>query len=343
MKKTIIIVILLSALEMNAQIGGRGIFSFTNLPFNSKMQALGTNFISDLNSNDNSLSWNNPAMLNKNMDNALSFSYNNFINDIKFGTIAYAKSFKNIGTFNIGIMYLDYGKFDGYDAAGIATRNFTVKDQCLSLGWGKAINSKLNHGVNLKAIYSIYEAYVGNGIALDYSIQYHDTAKLYNISGFVRNLGYQLYTFGETNRQPLATEIAITLSKKLRHLPFTYYLTAHNLQTPDFRYTISETGQRDENGNNKVKKMTMGDNILRHLNFGGEFNLSKKLALRMGYNHNRRKEMFQEVRRGTTGFSWGLAIKLNKYHFAYSSSAYFPGQNQNQFSLLVNLNDFKKN
>jgi hypothetical protein len=106
------------------------------------------------------------------------------------------------------------------------------------------------------------------------------------------------------------------------------------------RYTITNTNEKDENGNVKVKTMTIGDNILRHVNIGGEFNLSKNFVLRFGYNHMRRREMGQEQKKGTTGFGWGIGFRISKFHISYGSSAYFPGQNSNQFSLLMNLSEF---
>jgi hypothetical protein len=88
--------------------------------------------------------------------------------------------------------------------------------------------------------------------------------------------------------------------------------------------------------------MTMGDNILRHLTLGGEFNLSRNFVVRFGYNHMRRKEMTQDQKKGTTGFSWGLGFRISKFHISYGSAAYFPGHNSNQFSLLMNLGEFYK-
>lgn len=325
-----------------SQVGGNGVFSFLNLPANAKNLALGSNFISDYQSKDNSLTWQNPAMLNAKMDNALSFSYNNYVSDIQFGSIAYAKDFKKFGTYNIGLMYMDYGKFEGYDPNGIKTQAFSVKDQCFYLGWSQSISPKFRQGVNLKYVYSIYEAFVSNGVALDYSLQYVDTSNKMNLTGFVRNIGFQAFAYGETKRDHLQTEVAITLSKRLKYLPFTYYLTAHNLQQPDMRYVISETGVKDENGDERVKKMTIGDNVLRHFNIAGEFQFGKRMALRFGYNHNKRKELTQDQRRGTSGFSWGIGMNLGKINFSYGSSAFMPGINQNQFSLLLNINDFSK-
>ena len=36
------------------------------------------------------------------------------------------------------------------------------------------------------------------------------------------------------------------------------------------RYTVINIGQKDEFGKDKIATMSMGDNILRHINFAGQ-------------------------------------------------------------------------
>lgn len=237
---------------------------------------------------------------------------------------------------------MDYGKFDGYTPSGISTGTFSVKDQCFGLSYGTKWSEKFRVGATLKYAYSIYESYVSNALSTDVSLMYTDTASQLSVTGFAKNFGFQAIPFGETRRQPLPFQAAITISKRLAHLPFRYHLTLNNLQKPDMRYTITQTGQKDENGKDLVKTMTMGDNILRHLVLGGELNLSKNFVIRFGYNHQRRKEMTQDQKRGTSGFSWGIGFKISKFQISYGSAAYFPTKNVNQFSVLLNLSEFYK-
>lgn len=330
---------LLSIIQADAQVAGTRSYAFLNLPASSRQVALGSNFISTVD-NDISQAWISAAALNKDMHNHAFVSYNNYISDIKGGYFAYARHFDKLGTFAFNVMYMDYGKFEGYNPNGIATGAFTVQDQCFGLSYGKSFKGKYRLGATAKYSYSIYESYVSNALSTDLTAMYRDTAKKMDITAFARNIGFQAIPYGETKRQNLPFELALTISKRLAHLPFRYHLTFNNLQRPDMRYSISQTGEKDENGNNKVKDMTMGDNIMRHLSLGGELNLSKKFVIRFGYNHQRRKEMTQDQRRGTSGFSWGIGLKIKKFDFSYGSAAYFPGFNSNQFSLLLNLSEF---
>lgn len=326
-------------IPLSAQVAGKKVFSFLNLPASARMAALGSNFIGT-GGEDISLAWNNPAALNKKMHNHAFATYNNYLADIGYGYFAYARHFEKAGSFSLGVMYVDYGEFAGYTPSGLSNGTFTAQDQCFHLSYGKALNQAIRVGASVKYIYSIYESFVSNGLSADLSARYEDTSGGLSVTGFIRNIGFQAIPYTGTERKGLPLEAAITLSKKLEHLPFRYHLIVDNLQQPDMRYAISQTGEKDENGNNRIQEMSLGDNILRHLGLGGELNLSRNFFIRFGYNHNRRREMYQEQKRGVSGFSWGLEMKISKFRLSYGSAAFFPGYNSNQFSLQVNLSDF---
>ncbi len=332
--------IVLSSAKLNAQLAGKSTYAFLNMNPSARSLALGSNSISAIDK-DLSVAWQNPAALNPTMHNNAFVSYNNYVSDIKSGYFSYARTLKNKGTLAASVMYLDYGKFDGYLPNGISTGVFTVKDQCFQLGYGKALNDKFKVGASFNYIYSIYESFVSNGLSTNLSAIYDDTANNLCITGFAKNIGFQAIPYSGTSRQPLPFGVDIAIGKRLKYLPFRYNLVIHDLQKPDMRYSYAST-IKDENGNIKIIKMTMGDNILRHLTLGGELNLSKHFVVRFGYNHMRRKEASPEQKRGTTGFSWGLGFKVSKFIINYGSASLFPGYNANQFSLQCNLGDFYK-
>ena len=324
-----------------AQSAGNSAFAFINMPSSAREMALGSNLVCGSNTDLGQL-WNNPASRTSQMNNTLMGSYNRYVSDIKSGFFCYAGQIKHKRSFALGLLYNDYGQFKGMDETGIATGNFSAQDQCFFLSYKSKVGHKGHWGINTKYIYSIYEAFVSNGLSTDLSYMYEDTSKKFNVTGFARNIGFQTIPYAGTRRQNLPFELALNLSKQLAHLPFRYQIILHHLQEPDMRYTITNTGQKDEFGKDKVAKMTMGDNILRHINFAGELFLSKQLTFRMGYNHMRRKEMTQEQKRGAAGFSWGLGLNYKKMELAYGSASYFAGQNANQFSVLLKLSEFYK-
>ncbi|MDI1234403.1 MAG: type IX secretion system protein PorQ [bacterium] len=336
----LLLLVAFGSFKIKAQLAGKSTYAFLNLNPSARSLALGTNSIS-VADKDLSVAWQNSAALNPGMHNNAFVSYNNYISDIKSGYFSYARTLKNQGTLALSIMYLDYGKFDGYLPNGLSTGVFTVKDQCIQLGYGKALTNKIRVGASLNYIYSIYESFVSSGLSTNLSAMYDDTAKNISITGIVKNIGFQAIPYSGTSRQPLPLGMDIAIGKKLKHLPFRYNLVIHDLQKPDMRYSYA-SNLKDENGNIKIVKMTMGDNILRHLTLGGELNLSKHFVVRFGYNHMRRKEASPEQKRGTVGFSWGLGFKISKFIINYGSASLFPGYNANQFSLQCNLGDFYK-
>ena len=131
-------IIVLSSAKLHAQLAGKSTYAFLNMNPSARSLALGTNSISAIDK-DLSVAWQNPAALNPSMHNNAFVSYNNYVSDIKSGYFSYARTLKNKGTLAASVMYLDYGKFDGYLPNGISTGVFTVKDQCFQLGYGKTL------------------------------------------------------------------------------------------------------------------------------------------------------------------------------------------------------------
>ena len=64
----------------------------------------------------------NPATINVDMDNQLAVNYSSYLGDISYGTAAYAYTWdRRTQTFHLGMTYVNYGSFDGYDENGIST------------------------------------------------------------------------------------------------------------------------------------------------------------------------------------------------------------------------------
>jgi hypothetical protein len=241
--------------------------------------------------------------------------------------------------FSVGLMYMNYGTFDGYEPNGDATGTFKANEQALHLSYARQLAKKWRAGASAKLIYSNLESYVSSGLAADIGLSYVDSQKQLISTLNLVNAGVQVLTYRNTDPQPLATALNWSISKRLEHVPFRYNLVIHDLQLPDMRYEF-ETNETDEFGNKVMKKMTWGDNALRHINLGGELYIGKNINVQFGYNHQRRREMAPEIRRGTTGFSWGLGVNLGKVFVSYASSAYFPGFKSNMFTFRLDLTKF---
>src|SRR5690606_12953789 len=78
----------------------------------------------------------NPATINPEMDNQLALNYTSYLGGINYGTAAYAYTWdRRTQTLHVGVNYINYGSFDGYDEVGNATGSFTGNEAALSFGY----------------------------------------------------------------------------------------------------------------------------------------------------------------------------------------------------------------
>jgi len=119
-------VLVLGVDSLYGQAGGKQTFNFLDLKLSPYIAALQGATIAQRSDNP-IISTRNPALQNKGMSNRLIMSYNNYLSDVNFGNVAYSTTYKN-QMINAGILYVNYGKFDGYDAAGESIGSFTADD-----------------------------------------------------------------------------------------------------------------------------------------------------------------------------------------------------------------------
>ncbi len=130
----------------------------------------------------------------------------------------------------MGINYVNYGKFEGYDENGQPTSAFTGGETALSFGYAYNVpNSSLYLGANAKLISSTLEKYGSFGGAIDFGAIYIDEANDINWAFVVRNLGTQFTTYSGTNEK-LPLEIMAGVSQELENVPIRWHLTLDNLQ-----------------------------------------------------------------------------------------------------------------
>ncbi len=326
------------------QVGGKA-FQFLDMTNSARVAALGGKAVA-IYDNDLNIAYYNPSVLSEDMSNHLVLNYVNYFAGINYGYASYARSIDRIGNFAAGIHYLNYGSFIGADENGLKTTSFHAAEYAFNLIYSRQIDSLIHFGINLKPVYSNLETYSSFAIAIDAGITYHNPDKLYTASLVIRNLGTQITTYypnGDYESLPL--DIAIGISQGLKHAPFKFYIIADHLEKFDLTYTTRQEEQNrldaftgDENKENKFD-VTM-DKVMRHFTFGTELSITKNLMLRFGYNYRRRQEMKVTSKPATVGFSWGLGIKISKFHINYGRSAYHLAGSPNYFSLSMNLSEF---
>ncbi len=320
-----------------AQVGGESTYQFLNLVSSPRQAALGGKVITNYDYDVTSALY-NPATINVAMDNQLALNYSSYLGGISYGTAAYAYTWdRRVQTFHVGMTYINYGSFDGYDLNGIATGTFTGNEAALSVGYAKQLGrSDFYGGFNVKLITSKLEQYNSIGGAVDLGIIYIDERLNFNASLVVRNIGTQFTTYAGTNEK-LPMEVDLGLSQTLENVPIRWHLTFENLQKWPIGVSNPARATTDLDGNQTQEKVGFLNKTLRHTIFGAELFPDKGFNIRLGYNFRRSEELRIVDQRNFSGLSFGIGIKLNKMRFSYTHARYTSASNTSFFGLQLDL------
>ncbi len=341
LKNTLIIGIFICLSSYSfAQLGGSRAYSFLSLPASAKITSLG-GYHAVVADNDLANITQNPSLLNYHMNNMWGLNICNYFQDIQYGHISTAYNVKNLGMFGLGVNYINYGDFVMRDDIGNEQGSFKANENTFNFTYARPFK-QFSYGATMKFLFSTLESYRSTGVALDLGGSYTDSASGLGISFVLLNVGSQVKTYyGNTENLPF--EASFSVSKRLAHAPFRFTLTLHNLQKFDLTYEdeLSSTNQIDLATGLPIKeKFSFGDKLMRHVAVGTEFLLTDNLNLRVGYNHQQRKEMAIAEKPGTVGFSWGFGMRIKKINISYGSARYHLSGSTNMFSLALNPNDF---
>ena len=327
--------------RLSAQTGGTNTYQFLNLAIPARVAALGGTLIS-VKDKDINLSFQNPALLDSTMHNSLAISYVDYFSDIKYGYSAYSRTYRKVGSFSAGIQFLDYGKFTSASIYGDITGQFTAAEYAFNLAYARPLDSMFSVGGTVKTIYSKLNEFTSVGNAVDVGAIYNNKRRLLSAAFVVKNVGRQWQTYNLV-RESLPFELELGFSKKLRHAPFRWNLTATHLEKWDLTYvdpSISTTDPITGKTIEKSKISILGDKLARHFVFGGEILLTQNFNIRVGYNYLRRQELKLESHPGIAGFSFGFGLKLYKFHFSYGYAKYHVAGGPNHFTISTNLSEF---
>ncbi len=323
-----------------AQQSGR-IFEFINLPSTARITALG-GYATPAEDNDLGMALFYPSLVNPSMKHQLSLNFVDYFGDISYGTAAYATHFEQAGSFSLGVQYINYGTFIEADEFGNKTGEFTSGEYAINLGWGRPLTERISIGSNLKAIFSALDEYSSFGLAADVSVSYHDPERLFSSSLVFRNIGRQIVTYHDNEREPIPFDIVLGVSQKLVNAPLRFSFVAHNLHHYDLTYEDPIPGGQliindEEDATSQERLREIGDNLLRHVVVGMEFLPTKNFMASIGYNYRRRQEMTVDSRLSTVGLSWGIGIRVSNFTFQYGRSKYHLAGAPNHFSITTDL------
>jgi hypothetical protein len=320
-----------------AQLGGEATYQFLNLVSSPRQAALGGKVLTNYDYDVTGALY-NPATINAEMDNQLALNYSSYLGGISYGTAAYAYTWdRHVQTFHIGMTYINYGTFDGYDQNGVSTGTFTGNEAALSFGYAYNIPfSDFYLGANAKIITSKLEQYNSIGGALDLGAMYINEDLEFHAALTIRNLGMQFTTYaGMQERLPL--EINLGLSQTLENVPIRWHLTFENLQEWPIGVSNPARATTDLDGNQTQEKVGFLNETLRHTILGAELFPDRGFSVRLGYNFRRAEELRIVDQRNFSGLSFGIGLKLNKMRFSYTHARYTGASNTSFFGLQIDL------
>jgi hypothetical protein len=339
LRKLMLVFLVLFCVVSHGQIGGKYVYQFLNLVTSPRQAALGGKTITIYDNDVNQVHF-NPATINADMNNNLALNYGSYFKEVTYGTASYAYTYdRHLQTFQAGVNYVNYGKFDGYDQNGQATSQFTGNEIALSLGYAYSIpNTDLFIGANTKLISSTLESYHSFGAAVDLGFLYIDEKNDVNWGLVVRNVGTQITSYSGVNEK-LPLEIIAGVSQELENVPVRWHLTLENLQQWNISFSNPSSAELSIDGSVKEQKVSFINNAMRHVIFGVELFPRKSFNLRLGYNFRRAEELQVLEQRNFSGISLGFGLKMNKLKFNYSYSRYTLAGNTSLFGLTINFQE----
>jgi hypothetical protein len=338
-KKSIVLFLLLFCTASFGQIGGKSVYQFLNLSTSPRQAALGGKIITIYDFDVNQAMF-NPASINAEMDNHLALNYGSYFGEVTYGTASYAYTYdRHLQTFQVGVNYINYGQFDGYDENGLETASFTGSEVALSFGYSYNIPSTDFYiGTSGKFISSTFESYNSFGVALDIGGIYIDEMNDINYAIVFRNIGTQISSYAGTNEK-LPFEIMMGISQEVENVPLRWHLTIDNLQQWNVAFSNPERAEEGFDGTSTPEEVSFIKNALSHVIIGAELFPTKGFNVRLGYNFRRGNELMIQDQKNFSGISLGFGLKMGRLKFDYSYSKYTLAGNTSLFGLTINFQE----
>ena len=277
-------------------ISAQSTYEFLKLDTSPRAAALAGSFVAS--NDDPNVIFYNPAGIYSLENKPVSFSYVSHLLDINSASVSYSQEVEDLGRFAAGIQYINYGDFVEADQFGNKTGDFGAGDLAMLLGYANQLGENFNYGANVKFIYSSLASQSSAGFAVDLGLQYLFPEDGWAIGFSALNLGSQLSSYFDKNEK-LPVDLRIGFTKKLQYMPFKFYGSFNKLN------------EKADNFFNRFSQFT----------FGGEFQFSKAVSFRFGYDNEKRKELKLDTSAGLACFNLGLGILISDYKVDYAFSS----------------------
>lgn len=333
----------MTAFSLFAQTGGTGVFRMLDVPLHSRALAWSGYLVTQPHG-DVLQSVSNPGLLNPVHAKKFALSAGSVLPTVKSANAVGAWQGRR-AMWMAYAQHLDYGSMEAFDAGGNPQGTVSANETQVGVGASVLVAPRFRVGAQLGMVYSVLGPYVSNGVFANLGCNYIMRDSVLSWGMLLKNMGAQIVSYRDAGRESMPFNIQTAISISPKHMPLRFHLTAHSLQRWDLTYDqyLDNGGQIDLNGKPVVPtEAGFGAKLTRHLAVGTELALGQNLSLLVGYSHQRRMEMSTSERRGTSGFGWGMKFRMAKIDITYGSASYFPGQNSNQFSLVIDPARFAK-
>lgn len=310
MKKTSFIIILtIMAIAARAQDSRTG-YNFLKLPVSAHAAALGGDNISII-EDDESMIFNNPALLSSVSDKTINLNYMNYMSGANTASAAFNRIIKERASVAASAQFIDYGKMKEVDENNVQTGEFSAKDISIAGYFSYMLTDRIAGGITAKFVTSYIGDYNSIAMGVDLGLNYYDPDKEWSVSLVAKNLGGQLKAYNDQyDRMPI--DVQLGASKRFAHMPFRISATLVDLNHLDYKF-------------------------INHLVAGADIIISPTIWVGIGYNFRRANEMKITETDGSSshgaGLSFGAGINLERFKLNLAYGKYHVSSS----SILVNL------
>lgn len=310
MKKTSFIIILtIMAIAARAQDSRTG-YNFLKLPVSAHAAALGGDNISII-EDDESMIFNNPALLSSVSDKTINLNYMNYMSGANTASAAFNRIIKERASVAASAQFIDYGKMKEVDENNVQTGEFSAKDISIAGYFSYMLTDRIAGGITAKFVTSYIGDYNSIAMGVDLGLNYYDPDKEWSVSLVAKNLGGQMKAYDDQyDRMPI--DVQLGASKRFAHMPFRISATLVDLNHLDYKF-------------------------INHLVMGADIIISPTIWVGIGYNFRRANEMKITEADGESshgaGLSFGAGINLERFKLNLAYGKYHVSSS----SILVNL------
>lgn len=285
-------------------------YNFLRLPVSAHAAALGGDNISII-EDDESMIFNNPALLSSVSDKTINLNYMNYMSGANTASASFNRIIKERASLAASAQFIDYGKMKETDENNIQTGEFSAKDISIAGYFSYMLTDRLAGGITAKFITSYIGDYNSIAMGVDLGLNYYDPEKEWSVSLVAKNLGGQMKAYDDQyDRMPI--DIQLGASKRFAHMPFRISATLVDLNHLDYKF-------------------------INHLVAGVDIIISPTIWVGAGYNFRRANEMKITETDGESshgaGLSFGAGINLERFKLNLAYGKYHVSSS----SILINL------